>query len=152
MRSTKAPPVDRDRAQDSDAQAGSNIFNAIGCGSCHTPTIVTAAPGTVINGGALKVAKALGNKVIHPFSDYLLHDIGTGDGIVQNGPASTRNKVRTAPLWGLRTRGRLMHDASSFSLFDAIQRHENQAAGVRAAFNDLSSRDRDRLIKFLMSL
>jgi CxxC motif-containing protein (DUF1111 family) len=45
-----------------------------------------------------------------------------------------------------------MHDTSSFSLYDAIQRHENQAAGVRAAFNDLSSRDRDRLIKFLMSL
>jgi CxxC motif-containing protein (DUF1111 family) len=152
MRSTKAPPADRDRAQDPDAQAGSNIFNAIGCGVCHTPTIVTAAPGTVINGGALKVAKALGNKIIHPFGDFLLHDIGTGDGIVQNGPASTRNKVRTAPLWGLRARGRLMHDSSSFSLLDAIQRHENQAAGVRSAFNDLSSRDRDRLIKFLMSL
>ena len=48
-------------------------------------TIVTAAPGTLINGGALRVANALGNKIIQPFGDFLLHDIGTGDGIVQNG-------------------------------------------------------------------
>jgi CxxC motif-containing protein (DUF1111 family) len=61
---------------------------------------VTAAPGTLINGGALKVAKALGGLRIKPFGDFLLHDIGTGDGIVQNGGQSTRNKVRTAPLWG----------------------------------------------------
>lgn len=57
-------------------------------------------PGTLINGGALKVAKALGNKRIKPFSAFLLHNIGTGDGIVQNGGPSTRNKIRTAPLWG----------------------------------------------------
>jgi len=152
MRSTKAPSVDAARAASGDAVAGSTIFNQIGCNVCHTRTIVTEPPGTVINGGALIVANAVGNKRIHPFGDYLLHDIGTGDGIVQNGGASTRNKVRTAPLWGLRTRGRLMHDMLSHNIEDAIQRHDNQAAGARSAFRALSNFDRARLLAFLRSL
>jgi CxxC motif-containing protein (DUF1111 family) len=98
------------------------------------------------------VANALGNKRIRPFGDFLLHDIGTGDGIVQNGGAGTRNKVRTAPLWGLHARGRFMHDASSFSLTDAINRHRNQADAARRAFNDLGTTSRNRLLTFLLSL
>jgi CxxC motif-containing protein (DUF1111 family) len=152
MRSTLAPPVDAARANTADARAGSILFNQIGCGVCHTRTIVTAAPGTLINGGALKVAGALGNKIIHPFSDFLLHDVGTGDGIVQNGGASTRNKVRTPPLWGLRARGRFMHDALSLSLTDAINRHRNQGAAARNAFNSIGTTNRNRLLAFLMSL
>jgi CxxC motif-containing protein (DUF1111 family) len=149
MRGTKAPPVDPALAAHPDTQAGSNIFNAIGCATCHTRTIVTAPPGTLINGGALRVANALGDKIIHPFGDFLLHDVGTGDGIVQNGGPSTRNKIRTAPLWGLRARGRFMHDDLSFSVTDAIQRHRNQAAASRNAFNNLSNANRARLLRFL---
>jgi CxxC motif-containing protein (DUF1111 family) len=152
MRSTLAPPVDAQRAGTSDAQEGSRIFNNLKCDVCHTRSITTAAPGTVINGGALKVANALGNKVIHPFSDFLLHDIGTGDGIVQNGGGNTRNTLRTVPLWGLRARGRFMHDGLSFNVTDAILRHDNQARSARDGFKGLSSRDKDRLLAFLMSL
>jgi CxxC motif-containing protein (DUF1111 family) len=152
MRATKAPPVDPGRASSPNAQAGSNIFNAIGCATCHTRTIVTSPPGTLINGGAMRVAHSLGNKVIHPFSDFLLHDVGTGDGIVQNGGLSTRNKVRTPPLWGLRARGRFMHDNLSFSFEDAIRRHGNQGAASRNAFNSLSTTNRNRLLAFLNSL
>ena len=128
------------------------LFNSTGCAVCHTRSITTAAPGTSINGGALRVANALGNKNIRPFSDFLLHDIGTGDGIVQNGGASTRNKVRTVPLWGLRTRSRFMHDALSFNLTTAILRHDNQAATARNAFNNLSTTNKNRLLAFLLSL
>jgi CxxC motif-containing protein (DUF1111 family) len=152
MRATKAPPVDPVRAAHPDAVAGSHIFNAIGCSTCHTRTIVTAPPGTLINGGALRVPHSLGNKIIHPFSDFLLHDVGTGDGIVQNGGPSTRNKIRTMPLWGLRARGRFMHDNLSFSLEDAIRRHGNQGAASRNAFNALSSSDQRKLLAFLNSL
>ncbi len=63
--------------------------------------------------------EALGNKIIHPFSDFLLHDIGTGDGILQGGPSDTRDKLRTSALWGLRMRPRFMHDLKSLSLADA---------------------------------
>jgi Di-haem oxidoreductase, putative peroxidase len=152
MRSTKVPPVDATIAGTAAARAGRQIFEAIGCAVCHTPTIVTAPPGTVINGGALRVANALGNKIIHPFADFLLHDIGTGDGIIQNGGPTTRLKIRTAPLWGCRTRGRFMHDNLSFSVEDAIARHSNQARRARSRFNDLSAADKTRLLTFLSSL
>ncbi len=152
MRATKVPPVDAAIAATADAQSGKQLFASIGCGVCHTATIVTEPPGTLINGGALKVPNTLGNKVIHPFADFLLHDIGTGDGIVQNGGQSTRNKIRTAALWGLRARGRFMHDALSFSVEDAIQRHANQAATARANFNALSTTNKNRVLKFLSSL
>jgi CxxC motif-containing protein (DUF1111 family) len=152
MRATKVPPVDEAIAATDDAQAGRRIFEQIECSVCHTPTIVTAPPGSLINGGALKVAESLGNKIIHPFSDFLLHDLGTGDGIVQNGGLSTRNKMRTAALWGLRARGRFMHDQLSFSLEDAIRRHGNQGARSRAKFDELRSSDKRRLLVFLSSL
>ena len=107
----------------------------------------------MINQGALTFPAALGNKRIRPFSDFLLHDIGTGDGIVQNGGAGTRNMVRTAPLWGVRTRPELMHDGLSFTFNEAIQRH----AGVggtfsRNFFNALSDDQKADLIAFLRSL
>ena len=152
MRSTKAPPRDRARAATADARDGRRIFNDAGCAVCHTPEITTAPPGTLINGGALRVARALGNKIIHPFGDFLLHDIGTGDGIVQNGGADTRNMVRTVPLWGLRARGRFMHDALSFNLTDAIRRHHNQAQSARDAFTALTNNNKNKLIAFLLSL
>jgi len=152
MRSTLAPPRDAQRAATADAQAGSSLFSSIGCATCHTRSIVTAVPSTLINGGALRVAQSLGNKRIRPFSDFLLHDIGTGDGIVENGGQSTRNKIRTAPLWGLRSRGRFMHDSLSSSLLNAIQRHGGQAASSRSAFNALSSINRNRVLAFLLSL
>src|SRR5207244_3545849 len=113
MRATKAPPRDGVLAATSDAQAGSTLFNQVGCAVCHVRSITTAPPGTVINQGAFTVPAALGNKIIHPFSDFLLHNVGTGDGIVQNGGQGTRNMVRTAPLWGMRSRDRLMHDGDT---------------------------------------
>jgi CxxC motif-containing protein (DUF1111 family) len=152
MRSTKVPPVDRGIASSFDGRRGSELFDRIGCAVCHTRTIVTAPPGTQINGGGLRVAKALGNKIIHPFSDFALHDVGTGDGIVQNGGPSTRNKIRTTALWGLRARGRFMHDNLSLSVEDAIARHGNQGASARDAFNALSSSDRRKVLTFLSSL
>jgi CxxC motif-containing protein (DUF1111 family) len=152
MRSTKAPARYAVLASTPDAIAGSALFSQVGCNVCHTRQIVTAEPGTAINGGAFIVPRSLGNKRIHPFGDFMLHDIATGDGIVQNGGPATRNKVRTAPLWGLSARGRFMHDFLSHSLEDAIQRHGNQAAGTRRAFNLLSRTDQRKLLTFLRSL
>src|SRR5581483_3185544 len=100
IRGTQVPPRDTALAATPDAMAGSQLFAAIGCNLCHVDTMLTAPAGAVINGGAYAVPAALGNKYIHPYGDFLLHDIGTGDGIVQAGPADTANKLRTAPLWG----------------------------------------------------
>src|SRR5688572_19727918 len=152
MRTLKVPPRYAELANTADAIAGSALFNQVGCNVCHTRSMVTAEPETPINGGAMLVSRALGNKRIQPFGDFLLHDIGTGDGIVQNGGSSTRNKVRTAPLWGLHARTRFMHDFLSHSIDDAIQRHDNQAENARRAFNGLSRTDQRRLMTFLRSL
>lgn len=152
MRATKAPP--RGPISD-DVLAGEALFNKIGCAVCHTPSITTAKPGAKINGSTFTVPTALGNKIIHPYSDFLLHDIKTGDGIpVLPLPEynSTANQIRTAPLWALRTRNRLMHDGLSFTKQDAIQRHGGQATGVTNNYNALSAAEKAQLVVFLDSL
>jgi CxxC motif-containing protein (DUF1111 family) len=106
----------------------------------------------VINGGAFTVPEALGNKIIHHFSDFLLHDIGTGDGIVQNPPQDTANKLRTAALWGLRMRPRFMHDLQSLALEEAINRHRGEAEDVTRQFDELSPTEKQQLFTFLNSL
>jgi CxxC motif-containing protein (DUF1111 family) len=135
-----------------DAQAGAQLFHSVGCTMCHIPTIVTAPAGTVINGGTFTVPPELGNKIIHPFGDFLLHDIGTGDGIVQNGGQSTMNKLRTPPLWGVRTRTRLMHDGESRTFNGAINRHQGEALPVWNNFQALSPSEKSQLLTFLRSL
>jgi CxxC motif-containing protein (DUF1111 family) len=75
----------------------------------------------------------------------------------------TRNKIRTAPLWGLRTRDRFMHDggsasppsnsgAQSFALNEAILRHAGQATAGRAGYQALTPLQKAQLIRFLKSL
>jgi len=152
IRGTMVPPRDAVLAVTASAHQGQVIFERIGCANCHVPSITTAPAGTVIDGGMFTVPEALGNKIIHPYGDFLLHDIGTGDGIVQVGPQDTANKLRTVPLWGLRTKARFMHDLKSLSLDDAIQRHRGEASEVERRFDELSPQERGALITFLKSL
>jgi CxxC motif-containing protein (DUF1111 family) len=152
LRGTKVPPRDTVLAATAPSIAGERLFETLSCGACHVSSITTASPGTVINGGEFVVPEALGNKIIHPFSDFLLHDIGTGDGIVQAGPQDTARKLRTAPLWGLRMRPRFMHDLQSLTLEDAIERHGGEAEHVTDRFRELTPAQRQELITFLESL
>jgi CxxC motif-containing protein (DUF1111 family) len=159
MRATKAPSRDTRLAATNDAQVGASLFHAVGCDICHIATLTTAPAGTLINGGAFTVPAALGNKIIHPYSDFLLHDVGTGDGIAQvNIPGSNtldqsmKNKVRTAPLWGVRTRNELMHDGENYTRNEAILRHANEANGVINNYRSLSTTQKNQLVTFLNSL
>lgn len=152
MRATKAPARGPITAE---VRAGERLFADVGCAVCHVPSITTARPGSVINGGAFVVPQSLGNKIIHPYSDFLLHDIGTGDGIPFLPTAefqSTANQIRTAPLWALRTRNRLMHDGLSFTLEEAILRHTGQAGAVTDKYRQLSDAQKGQLRAFLNSL
>jgi CxxC motif-containing protein (DUF1111 family) len=152
IRGTKVPPRDAVLAATAPAAAGERLFDTTGCGSCHVSSLVTAPAGTIINGGTFTVPAALGNKIIHPYSDFLLHDVATGDGIVQVGPQDTANKLRTAALWGLRMRPRFMHDLKSLSLRSAIERHGGEAARASDAFRELEEDEKSQLITFLESL
>ncbi|HXC72465.1 MAG TPA: di-heme oxidoredictase family protein [Pyrinomonadaceae bacterium] len=150
MAATRAPG--RQNPIPAAAVRGDSLFTQVGCAVCHTRTLVTAAPGTLINGGAFAVPAALGNKIIHPFSDFALHNIGTGDGIVQNAGQGSANQLRTAPLWGIRGRNRLMHEGLNVTIFDSIQLHAGQATTARNNFNALTAAQRNDLIAFVLSL
>ncbi len=172
MRATKAPARDAVLAETAEAKRGSALFEQIGCGTCHVKSLTTAPAGTKINGGTFTIPDALGQKTFHPFSDFLLHNVGTGDGIVMaweehygrsvykvswknlSGDEfqKTRNKVRTPPLWGVRLRTRLMHDGASVTFLDAILRHRGEASHVRYSFQRLSRKDKEALFQFLRSL
>ena len=153
MRSTKAPSRHERESLTADARNGAQYFDQVGCAICHVTSFTTAPAGTSINGGKFIIPAALGSKEIHPYGDFLLHDIGTGDGIVQNGGQSTANKMRTAPLWGLRTHNRYMHDGESLTLEDAISRHNGEASLVKFRYYiTLNELQRAQMMKFLRSL
>jgi len=124
-----------------EVMAGEALFRDIGCGSCHRASLQTG-PSPV---GALNRA------TFHPYSDFLLHDMGSlGDGIVQ-GQAAGR-EMRTASLWGLRSANRLLHDASANTIELAIQRHDGQARAARERFAALDAASVALLLAFLRSL
>jgi CxxC motif-containing protein (DUF1111 family) len=149
MRALKVPPRGAITPQ---VTAGQAIFESLGCNSCHVETMVTAPSGTSILGGSLIVGDAIGGKQFHPFGDFLLHNVGTGDGIVQNGPDDTAQKVRTMPLWGLGTRSQLMHDAQSTTYSEAIERHRGEAADEERRYERLTPAQKSLLYQFLGSL
>ena len=153
IRGTRVPPRDATLSASPDSLAGERLFFQIGCNTCHLQTLVTAKSGTVVNGGTFVVPEALGNKIIHPFSDFLLHDIGTGGGIVQTPQfQDTANKLRTPALWGLRMRPRFMHDLLSLTPENAIERHRGEAEHVTQRFRELTDGEKQELLTFLSSL
>jgi len=94
------------------------------------------------------------NVNFQPFSDFLVHDMGTlGDNIGNDGdaPAVTR-RMRTAPLWGLRVRNKLLHDGRTTDRAGAIRAHDGQGAAARNAFNAATAAQRSDLLTFLSSL
>src|SRR6266481_2033527 len=172
IRATKAPARDSQLAKSSAATRGLGLFDKIGCATCHVESLTTAPAGTKINGGTFTIPAALGSLTLHPYGDFLMHDVGTGDGILQatrehyghqvfqqmsgylskQDFESSRNKIRTAPLWGVRFRPRLMHDGASLTLLDAISRHRGEATHVVQQFEKLKRPDQEAIIEFLKSL
>ena len=120
--------------------AGDQVFAQIGCAACHVPSFVTgSSPNALFH-----------RQTVAAFSDFLLHDIGTGDGIKQ--AVATPAEMRTPALWGLRFRRLLLHDGSAATIDQAIKRHANEAEFARKQFEILRDADRAALIRFLKSL
>jgi len=147
MRTLKAPP--RRNANDPDVVEGENLFNKIGCASCHVSTFTTAASDIA----------ALSNKTFHPYSDFLLHDMGPllDDGYPEGSAGGF--EWRTPPLWGVGlakdSQGGelfLLHDGRAKGFEQAISFHGGEAESRRTAYNALSQKEKDQLIKFLESL
>jgi len=120
---------------------GANLFRSIGCGICHLPTLVTGQ----------NDLSALDRLAYHPYSDFLLHDMGAlGDGIDQGDAKGS--EMRTQPLWGVSRQTRLLHDGRAFNLTDAILAHDGQGKPARDRFAGLSDPDRKALLDFVNSL
>jgi CxxC motif-containing protein (DUF1111 family) len=145
---TLKAPIQRQQT-DSHVMHGGEVFSQIGCVKCHVAELTT---------GPSPLA-ALSNKSFRPYSDLLLHDMGTGldDGYTE-GSAQT-SEWRTPPLWGLGlsedSQGGamyLMHDGRATSIEDAILLHGGEAMVSRDAFLQLSNNERDALLAFLKSL
>ena len=132
-------PLGRSASTDA-VRRGEEIFGAIGCATCHVPTLVTG-PST---------NPVFDRRPVPLFSDLLLHEIGTGDGIVQGAAMAT--EIRTPALWGLRFRRPLLHDGSASTIEDAVSRHRQEAESARAGFDGLGDADRAALVAFLKSL
>jgi CxxC motif-containing protein (DUF1111 family) len=122
------------------ARIGEQVFGAIGCAACHTPSIPTGASANPL----------FDRRQVPLFSDLLLHDIGTGDGIVQG--AAAPEEIRTPALWGLRFRRPFLHDGSAATLEETIGRHGNEAELSRRGFERAPDSDRAALLAFLRSL
>jgi CxxC motif-containing protein (DUF1111 family) len=120
--------------------AGERTFVALGCASCHVPMLTTGPSSNPL----------FNRKPVPLFSDLLLHDIGTGDGIDQ--AAATAAEIRTPALWGLRFRRPLLHDGSAVTVDQAIERHAGEAALARRGFDTLRTDAREELLAFLRSL
>jgi len=132
-------PVSRGSITDQ-VRNGEVVFSAIGCAACHVPVLTTAA-----NANPL-----FHRQPVALYSDLLLHDVGTGDGIKQESAAP--NEIRTPALWGLRFRRPLLHDGSAATVTDAIGRHGQEAELARRGFERASAVDRAALLAFLGSL
>jgi CxxC motif-containing protein (DUF1111 family) len=133
-----APPPRRHLTRE--AQLGEALFLGIGCADCHVPSLRT---------GPSEVA-ALDGVEFFPFSDFLLHDMGTlNDGIAQNGASG--QEMRTAPLWGARIRTSFLHDGRARTVEDAILAHDGQGRGARDNFSSLGRREKAELLAFIES-
>lgn len=145
---TLKAPIQRNQ-NDAEVIKGKNIFNQINCSGCHKPTLKTG--NSPVSG--------LAYKEFHPYTDLLLHDMGStlDDGYTEG--SATTAEWRTPALWGLglspNSQGGnyfLMHDGRAKSIEDAILMHGGEGENSKAAYEKLSSEEKDALIKFLKSL
>jgi CxxC motif-containing protein (DUF1111 family) len=140
-------PDATDRADTISINRGSPLFSQIGCANCHTrkPFVTPPNPPTGVPG----------NFTFHPFSDFLVHDMGTLGDMIGADPGETlaqTRRMRTAPLWGIKVRNKLLHDGRTTDIATAIRAHDGQAAPARKAFVALSSADQHAVVQFVRSI
>jgi CxxC motif-containing protein (DUF1111 family) len=137
---------------------GEEIFKRMQCSVCHMADARTAIKAEVPDPDSplpdIKYIQidALSNKIFHPYSDFLLHNMGAelADGIPQEGAKG--GEFRTTPLWGLRIKKFLLHDGRTTDLHEAIMAHGGQAEEVKNNYSQLSKEDHNALHAFLRSL
>lgn len=145
---TLKAPVPRNISQP-DILAGKELFTEIGCAKCHRSEMKTGNSSIV----------ALSNKTFHPYTDLLLHDMGSAldDGYTE-GTAKTY-EWKTPALWGLglskHSQGGgyfLLHDGRARSIEEAILLHGGEGQMSNDRYKGLTEAEKCELIRFLESL
>ncbi len=136
---------------------GEKLFAQAGCHLCHTPTLHTGAiPPKLIDGTPIPM---LANQTIHPYGDFMLHDMGPelSDDFSQF--EASGSEWRTSPLWGLgllpivNGHMHLLHDGRARDVTEAILWHGSEEGAVATSiFRHFTKQDRDALVAFVMSL
>jgi len=155
MRGLAPPPT---LPQNASAQNGSRLFTSMGCAGCHTPSMTTASnPASFIapTTGDVSISptlnNTLANQTFHPYSDFLLHDMGSlGDGITSGAAGPTM--MRTVPLWGLRAKSQFLHDGRAGDIPTAIKLHDGQGKPAAQAYGALSAQQQLDVVNFLNTL
>jgi CxxC motif-containing protein (DUF1111 family) len=144
-----APPVPSTTTPGGAAaiSAGAQLFKAIGCAVCHTPTLSSTQ--------ASNVTPSLAKAAVNAFSDFEIHDMGTGlaDNVSQGG--ANGDQFRSAPLWGAGQRIFFLHDGRTTNLLTAIEDHSSsgsEANDVISNFNDLNAVQQQAILDFVRSL
>jgi len=127
--------------------AGQALFSSIGCSTCHNPTSG--------NTQASNFTASLANAPVKAFSDFEIHDMGTGlaDNVSQGGAGG--NQFRTAPLWGVGQRIFLLHDGRTTNIVTAIEDHSSSGSEANTVinnFNALSATQQQEVVDFVRSL
>jgi CxxC motif-containing protein (DUF1111 family) len=134
-----APPPQLARTRQ--AREGEELFTLLGCANCHVP-MLTTGPNEV---------PALNEVDFFPYSDFLVHDMGSlNDGIAQ--PPATGQEMRTAPLWGARIRTSFLHDGRAKTIRAAILAHDGQGKAARDSFAIMGAREQSEVVAFINSL
>ncbi|MES1208614.1 MAG: di-heme oxidoredictase family protein [Pseudomonadota bacterium] len=153
---TALAPPPRDFSDQISVTRGQPLFTQVGCAGCHVATTfrTPANPAPLDIGNGEETVRVPGNFAFNPYSDFLAHDMGAlGDRIGNAGDSTAvTQRMRTAPLWGLRFRNHLLHDGRASDVPTAIQAHAGQATAARNAFNALSSANQHNLVQFVRSL
>lgn len=145
---TIAVPSPRDR-ETAAVVAGQQHFLAYGCAACHVPSWTTA--NTAFH-------PRFANRIIHPYTDLLLHDLGAGLADEKQDGNALPQEWRTPPLWGIglipivNQHNRYLHDGRARGLAEAILWHGGEAHAAREQFRHAPSSDRAELLQFLRSL
>ena len=143
-----AVPARRD-IRNASVREGEALFSALGCASCHIPTLRT---------GALEGVAAVSAQTIHPYTDLLIHDMGEGLSDGRPDFLASGREWRTAPLWGIGLtevvsgHTRFLHDGRARNLEEAILWHGGEAEKAKDKYRNLDPIDRATLVRFLQSL
>ena len=150
-------------------KTGEDLFEDIGCAGCHRPSMTTSSnhPLTELRG-----------QTIYPYSDLLLHDMGSGlaDNLAEGSASGA--EWRTTPLWGLGLTKDVMlgdakgndlvslardypadlnrigylHDGRARTIDEAIRWHGGEGEASKVAYESLNDTQRNAVIEFLESL